>query len=195
MPSRAKRTKEDRKMMKTTRRSYLGVLAVLVAMALMLTLQPVARAAPANDNFADALTISGQSVSVDGTTALATREAGEPDHYISNPADADRWEGDHSVWYRWTAPVSGSTAIDTCIANVDSILAVYTGSSLENLSRVADNNNDNCGSGSGSKVTFEATADTTYKIAVSDTDILRENTFTLNLKLGSSPEEPPTGRL
>src|SRR3954470_11749557 len=109
MPSRAKRTKEDRKMMKTTRRSYLGVLAVLVAMALMLTLQPVARAAPANDNFADALTISGQSVSVDGSNAGATIESGE-----DRPADSSS-----SVWYSWTAPVTGQVKLDTCTSFFD----------------------------------------------------------------------------
>ena len=48
-------------------------------------------------------------------------------------------------------PNSGSTTIDTCQANIDSILAVYTGTELNNLSRVADNNNDYCGGGWGSR--------------------------------------------
>jgi hypothetical protein len=49
---------------------------------------------PPNDNFDSAETISGEPASVNGTTAGATREAGEPDHYTSNLADADLWEGD-----------------------------------------------------------------------------------------------------
>jgi hypothetical protein len=63
------------------------------------------------------------------------------------------------VWYSWRAPNSGSTTIDTCQANIDSILGVYTGTELNNLSRVADNN-DYCGGGWGSKVTFNASAGT-----------------------------------
>jgi hypothetical protein len=145
---------------------------------------------PANDNFANAQSISGTTVSVSGTTHSATREdPGEPDHYTSNPADADLWVGDHSVWYRWTAPTSGSTTIDTCQANIDSILAVYTGTALTSLSRVADNNNDFCGGGWGSKVTFNATAGTTYNIAVGDAGGLRESTFTL--KLVTADTAPP----
>jgi len=135
---------------------------------------------PANDAFADAQIISGSNPSVSGTTRFATREPSEPDHYTSNPPDSDLWVGDHSVWFRWTAPTSGSTTIDTCTANIDSILAVYTGSALTSLSRVADNNNG-CPSGWGSRVTFNATAGTTYRIAVGDAGGLRESTFTLKL--------------
>jgi hypothetical protein len=143
---------------------------------------------PPTDNFANAQSISGASATVNGTTLAATRETGEPDHYVTNPPDSDLWVGDHSVWYRWTAPTSGSTTIDTCTANIDSILAVYTGSALTNLSRVADNNNG-CPSGWGSKVTFNASAGTTYQIAVGDAGGLRESTFTL--KVVTADTTPP----
>ena len=136
---------------------------------------------PPNDNFANAQSISGTTVSVGSTTRGATRENSEPDHYTSNSADSDLWVGDHSVWYRWTAPTAGPTTIDTCQANIDSILAVYTGTALTSLSRVADNNNDFCGGGWGSKVTFNASAGTTYQIAVGDAGGLRESTFTLKV--------------
>ncbi len=138
---------------------------------------------PPNDDFANAQAINGSTASVNGKTAAATRESGEPDHYTSDPADASWWVGDHSVWYSWKAPASGSTTIDTCQANIDSILAVYTGSQLSSLTRVADNNNHpDCPSGSwGSKVTFNAQSGTTYRLAVGDAGGLRESTFTLNL--------------
>jgi hypothetical protein len=145
---------------------------------------------PANDNFANAQPISGSALALPGTTQSATREdPGEPDHYTSNPADANWWRGDHTVWYSWKAPDSGPTSIDTCQANIDSILAVYTGSELSNLSRVADNNNDYCGGGWGSKVTFDAQGGTTYRIAVGDAGSLRENTFTLKLS-GPAAQRP-----
>jgi len=162
------------------------------------TLQP-----PSNDNFASAHTISGpasvsQSSTTAGTTAGATRETGEPDHYITNPPDSDFWVGDHSVWYSWTAPFSGSTSIDTCTANIDSILAVYTGSQLNNLTRVTDNNNHpDCPAGTfGSKVTFNAAVGTTYRIAVGDAGGARENTFTLRVDYAPtvSSVKPPKRR-
>ena len=141
---------------------------------------------PQNDNFANARTLSGNSATANGTTLAATRETGEPDHYVTNPPDSDLWVGDHSVWYSWTAPLTGKVEVNTCTANIDSILAVYTGSSLGTLSRVADNNNacPNNPDGTtnwGSKITFNATKGTTYRIAVSDAGGLRENTFTLRL--------------
>jgi TolB protein len=148
-----------------------------------------------NDDFAYArqISTSGGVASVSGTTEGATREAGEPDHYTSNPNDAGDWLGEHTVWYSWKAPDSGSTTIDTCQANIDSILAVYTGAELNNLSRVADNNNDHayCPSESwGSKVTFEASAGTTYRIAVGDAGGLRESTFTLKLSTPRDAQAP-----
>ncbi|MCA3749092.1 MAG: right-handed parallel beta-helix repeat-containing protein [Rubrobacter sp.] len=149
--------------------------------------------APPNDNFADAHVIQGSTASVPGTTAKATREPAEPDHYVSNPPDSDLWVGDHSVWYSWTALGSGQTTIDTCQAGIDSILAVYTGSQVNNLTqRLADNNNHpDCPSGSwGSKVTFQAKAGTTYRIVVGDAGGLREDDFIL--KLAGPPNERPT---
>lgn len=138
-----------------------------------------------NDYFSSAKQIKGSKASVNGTTRLATREPGEPDHYTSNPADADWWEGDHSVWYRWKAPASGRTTINTCTANIDSVLAVYTGSQLNALNRVADDNNA-CSSGWGSKVSFRAKKGKIYRIAVADVGGARENTFTLKVR-GARP--------
>jgi hypothetical protein len=160
------------------------------------TLQP-----PPNDNFTNAQTVNGpttiaQSSTTAGTTAGATRETGEPDHYITNPPDSNLWVGDHSVWYGWTAPFSGSVSIDTCTANIDSILAVYTGSQLSSLTRVTDNNNHpDCPAGTfGSKVTFNATAGTIYRIAVGDAGGARENTFTLRVDYAPTVSSVTTPR-
>jgi hypothetical protein len=141
---------------------------------------------PQNDNFANAQALSGNSATSNGTTLAATRETGEPDHYVTSPPDSDLWVGDHSVWYSWTAPFTGKVELNTCTSKIDGILAVYTGSSLGTLSRVADNNNacPNNPDGTtnwGSKITFNATNGTTYRMAVGDAGGLRENTFTLRL--------------
>jgi M6 family metalloprotease-like protein len=157
---------------------------------------PGAPQSPANDNFAGAQVLTGASTTANGTTRFATREPNEPDHYTPVPGDLD-WSGDHSVWYSWTAPSSGPVSIDTCQANIDSILAVYTGSSLGSLTRVTDNNN-NCPNNSngttnwGSKVSFNAVAGINYRIAVGDAGGLRENTFTLEVIDKASPKVTST---
>ena len=58
---------------------------------------------PANDAFDDAVTLSGGvPIEVTGTTVGATTESGEPDHYNGGGA---------SIWYRWTADVTGAVVI------------------------------------------------------------------------------------
>jgi cysteine-rich repeat protein len=136
---------------------------------------------PSNDDFAAATVLSVLPVEVPGTTKNATREAIEPDHYTENKPDAGWWLGDHSVWYQWTAPRSALVTVDVCTGAIDSIVAVYSGSTLGSLSRIIDNNNDNCGGGWGAKVTFTSSPSVNYHIAVADAGGARENTFTLKL--------------
>ncbi len=150
---------------------------------------------PANDDFEHAQVLVGQEVAEEDTTEGATRQTNEPDHYITDPPDSDLWIGDHSVWFRWTAPHSGATSIDTCLGAIDSILAVYTGDELESLTRVADNNNDPACSGQdiyGSRVAFEAIAGTTYDIAVGDAGGARENGFAVKIAEGPDTTPPET---
>lgn len=136
--------------------------------------------APGNDDFATARKIRGARASVGGTTLGAGRQSGEPDHYTPVPGDVD-WTGEHSVWYRWTAPASGRATVDTCEADIDSILAVYTGKDLRSLNRVADNNNA-CDSGFGSEVAFRAREGVTYRIAVADAGGAAQGGFKLDVE-------------
>ena len=150
---------------------------------------------PEHDDFARAKTLSGTAPTSTDTTAGGTRESGEPDHYTIGGGDQDSWLGDHSVWYEWQSPGSGTTTIDTCTASIDSILAVYTGSDLASLTRVTDNNNDaGCGGGFGSLVSFQAISGTTYAIAVGDAGGARESTFTLEIA-GQANQLPDVSRL
>ena len=71
--------------------------------------------------------------------------------------------GGKSVWWTWTAPSSGSVQIDTIGSSFDTILGVYTGSSVSALTTVASD--DDSGGNYTSKVTFNAVAGTTYQIA------------------------------
>ncbi len=113
-------------------------------------------AVPPNDNFASVRTISGSQGTTNGTNIRATKQTGEPNHAGNT--------GGASVWYNWTAPASGSVTIDTIGSTFDTLLAVYTGSSVGSLTTVAS---DNGSAGNGaSRVTFTATSGTTYRIAV-----------------------------
>ena len=109
-----------------------------------------------NDNFASAQVISGNSGSVTGSTAGATRQSGEPNH---------AWNvGGASIWYAWTAPASGTYTFDTVGSSFDTLLAIYIGSSVNNLALVAGN--DDSGNGITGAVSFAAIAGTTYRIAI-----------------------------
>ncbi len=114
-------------------------------------------AAPANDNFASAQTLLGGFASVSGTTANATKQSKEPNHAGN--------AGGHSVWYSWNAPDTKAVTIDTIGSSFNTLLAVYTGSTLASLSLVASNDDISVGD-TQSRVTFTANAGTTYQIAV-----------------------------
>jgi hypothetical protein len=130
--------------------------------------------APPNDNFTNAQVISGSSGTVTGSNVGATKEAGEPNH-AGNAGGA-------SVWYRWTAPSSGSATIDTIGSSFDTLLAVYTGSAVNSLTEIASN--DDSG-GLQSRVTFTAVSGTTYQIAVDGYNGVMGN-ITLNWSLAAA---------
>ena len=113
--------------------------------------------APVNDNFVSATGLAGSSWTSVGSNVNGTSESGEPAHAGQAPAK--------SVWYSWTAPSSGSVTMGTAGSAFDTVLAVYTGSSLGALTAVAANDNRTTGA-TDSQVTFQAVAGTVYRIAV-----------------------------
>ena len=111
---------------------------------------------PANDQFAGALVLSGSAAIVIGQNVTATKETGEPAH-AGDP-------GGRSVWYRWTAPSSGTWAFDTAGSSFDTTLGVYTGSAVNALTLIGSD--DDAREDRSSRVTFTAVAGTAYRIAV-----------------------------
>ena len=89
---------------------------------------------PANNNFANRIAVAvpaaGSTRTVTGSNVGATAEAGEPFH-------AGRTGARTSVWWRYTPTASGSITITTAGSSFDTVLAVYTGSSVGALSSVA----------------------------------------------------------
>ena len=113
------------------------------------------RVGEATKGFLSAEPISGESGTTRGANAGASKEPGEPAHAGN--------AGGNSVWYRWTAPRDGMATIDTFGSDFDTLLAVYTGSTVATLTLVAAN--DDAG-GTQSRVQFRAEAGAEYMIAV-----------------------------
>jgi len=108
------------------------------------------------DNFADRPTTNSASGSGTGSNVGATKEAGEADH-AGNPGGA-------SVWYAWLAPTNGIATFTTLGSSFDTVLAVYSGTNIGHLKRVASN--DDGGPYNTSKVIFNAVAGVLYNIAM-----------------------------
>ncbi len=148
------------------------VVALFSLSFVLISSSPASAAPPSNDNFANAQALSGSSGSASGTNVEATGEAGEPDNAgVSSPIQ--------SVWFSWVAPETRTFRFETCSAEFDSTLGVYTGAAVDALSTVAGND-DFCGTrGRGSMVTVAATAGTTYHISI-DGWSSRAGSFTLS---------------
>ena len=129
-----------------------GAVASLIA-----TLKVTVGALPFADNFANQGGAYGLSGVGGGNNTNATREAGEPNH-------AGKF-GNHSVWLAWIAPANGVATFNTRGSSFDTLLAVYTGTSLGALTVVAANDDEGNGRFS-SQVQFNAVAGTNYIIAV-----------------------------
>lgn len=141
--------------MNATHSHFKSILLMTATAAVTALSSPDALAAPANDNFANSIAISGSEGTTNGDNIDATDETNEPPH--------DGGIGSSSVWWSWTAPSTGTTQFDTFGSDFDTVLAVYSGSTLLSLSEVASNDDS---TGSQSRVEFSALAGQVYHIAV-----------------------------
>ena len=91
-----------------------------------------------------------------GSNVGATSEPGEPKH--------DGKPGGASIWYTWHATFTGVISLTTRGSSFDTLLAVYTGLNITNLTLVAAD--DDSGGFFTSLVTFNVTEGTDYQIAV-----------------------------
>jgi len=131
------------------RLSFLSVIALVFVFAGPMPAEAFA-SPPANDNFAEAQPLMGVSGVVEATNLEATKEPGEPAH-AGDPGGA-------SIWFRWTAPWRGDVGIQVFSPDRFTLLAVYTGASVEALSAVA--------SDVDGYLRFRAVKGTTYMIAI-----------------------------
>ena len=133
---------------------------------------------PANDNLADAQSMAGNTGSLTGTNVNASGETGEPSHINSSGTAS-------SVWYRWTATASGSVTVDTIGSSFDTVMAVYAGSSLTSLTKLAADD-EGGGSDGASRVAFNVVTGGTYFIAVGSYGATRGR-LALHWQYGTAP--------
>lgn len=138
---------------KSLRRRLVPPLTALVGLGVSL-----GQAQPANDLFADRIVITGTNVAVTGSNVGASKEPGEPNHAGNS--------GGASVWWSWTAPRTDSVTMSTSGSSFDTLLGVYTGTSVSALTTIASNDDDVDSSDLTSKVVFNAVSNVTYQITV-----------------------------
>ncbi|NVN90135.1 MAG: S8 family serine peptidase [Desulfuromonadales bacterium] len=112
---------------------------------------------PANDLFSQRTLLSGDTGRVTAHNLKATKESGEPSHAGNS--------GGKSAWWSWIPSISGTASIDTHGSSFDTLLAVYSGTTLPDLSQIAANDNDGS-SNNASSVSFPVQAGNEYLIAV-----------------------------
>lgn len=130
-----------------------------------------------NDHFSRPRSLPGREGEIEGVNALAGKEPGEPDH-AGQPGGA-------SAWFSWTAFETGVYNFTTAGSDFDTLLAVYTGSSVEGLTEVASD--DNTAGNGMSQLSFSATQGQTYAVALDGA-----NGATGTLKLNWSKVHVPT---
>lgn len=147
---------------------------------------------PANDAFANAEALTGTTDTVVSNNIRATMETGEPNHSSAFGGSARR-----SVWFKWQAPSAGDATVSLCDSGEtdDSVLAVYTGAAVNALTLPAvTSDDDGCEYDEGpSTVTWDATAGTTYRIAVAnwDSDLGIGNGYELEFTFESDVTDLP----
>ena len=121
-----------------------------------------AQGAPKGDYFDNPIVISGVNGSrvIDDNSAY-TVEDGEPWHTLE---DYSYFEQYHTIWYKWTAPGSGTMTFATRMTHYmgGTYVAVYTGDSLATISRLEfsrDADGDYW-----TRVSLEVSQGTTYRI-------------------------------
>ncbi len=119
-----------------------------------------AASAPANDACGNAAVISGfGSFAFDNafaTTSFEGQNEAVCSFFGSTAVVQD-------VWYRWTAPASGTVIADTCSGSIDTKIVVYAGGGCPTSSAIACND-DACNF--QSRAVFQAAAGSVYTIQV-----------------------------
>ena len=130
---------------------------------------------PVNDNFTNLTVLGSSPIHLFANNTFATKEPGEPNHAGN--------AGGHSLWWGWVAPSNGIVTLNTAGSSFQTLLAVYTGEVLTNLTPVAAVNN-----GTSTAISFKVSAGTPYDIAV---DGYNGAQGSIVMNLGFAPDVTP----
>ncbi|MCF7668949.1 MAG: hypothetical protein K9N48_04135 [Verrucomicrobia bacterium] len=139
---------------------------------------------PGNDDFVDGYKIKESSTIVTSTNNYASLEPGEPQHADASSADA-------SVWWVWSSSQPTNVLVDLAGTDFDSVLAVYQGSSVTQLTEVASSTYDDI-KGIPPHVNFDTELGGTYRIAVAGNGA--GSNFVGNIRLRIAPGATPDDR-
>lgn len=121
---------------------------------------------PANDSFSAAAEISGSHGQFDFDTTNATWELGEQAVMQSN----DYYYDGRSLWYKWTAPASGTVSLTACSEEEDAYVSpqvtLFTGSTLAAMTSLKKSDTGCPSEFDGGTIFWEVVGGTTYRIRV-----------------------------
>ena len=143
---------------------------------------------PPNDNFPPLAKVPDNGGVVFGDNTFGSLQFGEPVH--AGVASVVR-----SVWWNFAPTNSGPVLVDTAGSSFDTVVAVYTGGTLTNLTLIAATNdvpvNGQGGSIAQGFVSFTAAASTTYRIAVASASTNSAGLVRLRVQFGGVPDTSP----
>ena len=117
----------------------------------------------ANDSFSAAQPLIGDAPLITTTNLNATSEFRE-NHIVTGAVG-------RSLWYQWRAPKSGTFQVSAYSTTSDPVVGVYTGNAVNNLTSKGVNDDAGIGGANlNALVSFTATADTLYYIALDSMD-------------------------
>lgn len=138
---------------------------------------------PPNDMFSNAIKIPPQGAFganiIQTANNFATTETGEPNHAGVNTREA-------SLWWNYSTPSDSQILVDTSGSGIDTVVAVYTGSRVDQLTEVASV--DDVGTRAQGFLTFTARAGITYRIVVAGKDISQQGPIRLRLEPNGQPD-------
>ena len=113
---------------------------------------------PANDDFTNRTVFTPSVITLNANNTFASKEAGEPNHAGN--------AGGHSLWWSWTAPSNGIVTLNDTGSSFQTLLAVYTGNVLTNLTQVTASSGGSDGrGGTTTHVSFKVSPGETVAIA------------------------------
>jgi hypothetical protein len=139
---------------------------------------------PANDNFTNAVKIKAEGATLTGNNRFANPalENGEPTHGGASAAVC-------SVWWSWTPTSNSRVLVDTGGSKFNTLLSVYTGSTLATLKAVASAQTH--AAQRHAYVQFDAKRGTNYFIAVASLSTNNTGQIALRVAPGATPDTTP----